>query len=346
MDKRIVFAVAGSGKTSLIIDRLNLENPSLIVTYTKNNLSNLRNKITNKFGCIPSNIRLYSYFEFLHSFCYRPFLALEIGAKGINWNIPPAYTMRIRRDKLAYYLDSGRRLYYNRIAKLLEQKNLLEEINLRIEKYFSCLFIDEVQDFAGHDFNFLSSLCQANIETVLVGDYYQHTFDTSRDGNVNASLHNDYEKYVNRFRRMGLHVDNETLIRSYRCSPDVCNFISDKIGIEIRSHRDDNTIVKLIEDEASIDEIYKCDRTVKLFYDSHYKYSCYSQNWGPAKGEDHYADVCVVLNQSTYRLWKSDNLHQLNPKTKNKFYVACSRARGNLFFIPESALKQCITKKD
>ena len=34
MDKKVIFAVAGSGKTKYIVDELSLDKRSLIVTYT------------------------------------------------------------------------------------------------------------------------------------------------------------------------------------------------------------------------------------------------------------------------------------------------------------------------
>lgn len=51
----------------------------------------------------------------------------------------------------------------------------------RLARYFDELLVDEVQDFAGHDFNFLLELCAADVSVVLAGDFYQHTFDTSRN---------------------------------------------------------------------------------------------------------------------------------------------------------------------
>jgi DNA helicase-2/ATP-dependent DNA helicase PcrA len=45
MDKEVIFAVAGSGKTKYIIDALSLDERSLIVTYTNNNLRTLRRRI-------------------------------------------------------------------------------------------------------------------------------------------------------------------------------------------------------------------------------------------------------------------------------------------------------------
>lgn len=339
MDKRIIFSVAGSGKTSLIINSLDIENRSIIITYTNNNLINLREKIIDKFDFFPENIRLYSYFTFLYSFCYKPFLSWKIRAKGLNWDFPPKWTMRLQRSDIKYFLDASKRLYHNRLAKLLDQEGILLDLNHRLEKYFDNIFIDEVQDFAGHDFNLLSSICQSDLKIILVGDYFQHTFDTSRDGAVNKNLHVDYEKYINRFKKMGVTVDFNTLSNSYRCSPTVCDFISDKLGIEISSHRSDKTSVGLVEDQTTIEEKFNCGNTVKLFYEEHHKYPCYSQNWGASKGQDKYEDVCLVLNGTSYRLLKADKLHELNPKTKNKLYVACTRARNDLYLVPDKSLK-------
>ena len=96
MDKRVIFAVAGSGKTTHIVSGLDLERRFLLVTYADNNRSNLRRKIIERFGYFPSNIVLLSYFTFLHSFCFKPFLLLQMRTKGINYDGPPNPTSRIR----------------------------------------------------------------------------------------------------------------------------------------------------------------------------------------------------------------------------------------------------------
>ena len=76
MDKKVIFAVAGSGKTTHIVNSLTDNKRSLIVTYTTANYENLRKKITAKFnGVWPANITLMTYFSFLFSFCYKPFLS-------------------------------------------------------------------------------------------------------------------------------------------------------------------------------------------------------------------------------------------------------------------------------
>ena len=206
-------------------------------------------------------------------------------------------------------------------------------------KYFEVLFVDEVQDFAGHDFNFLMAISAANLKATFVGDFFQHTFDTSRDGNVNANLHSDYDAYRAKFKTARLRVDTDSLKKSRRCSKSVCDFITEKIGISIDAHDDRESTVKYEDDPVAVVALYSDPATVKLFYKEHHKYACYSQNWGASKGVDRYQDVCVVLNPGNVKAWQSGSFRNINAETRNKLYVACSRARGNLTFVPESLLK-------
>lgn len=343
MDKTVILAVAGSGKTTHILNSLAPDKRSIIITYTDNNFNNLRNKILTKFGYFPENITLYSYFTFLYSFCYKPFLWLETKGKGINWETPPSWTMRINRGRKDYYFDKHNKLYHNRIAKLLETYGVLAVINQRLKKYFDNLFIDEIQDFGGHDFNFLKSIAESNLDLLFVGDFYQHTFDTSRDGNVNKNLHSDLNTFSNKFQQMGLVVDCDTLCKSYRCSSTVCSFISQDLGIKMDSHRNEGTTIHFLETQAEADKILKCNKIIKLFYREHYKYDCFSRNWGDSKGEDHYTDVCVVLNKTTLQKYQKNKLRELKPQTRNKLYVACSRARNNVYLVPEVLYEKYIT---
>ena len=61
------------------------------------------------------------------------------------------------------------------------------------------------------------------------------------------------------------------------------------------------------------------------------------ENWGNSKGST-YNNVCVVLNQNTYNLYKENNLKDLKMATRNKLYVACTRTKNNLFFVEERKL--------
>lgn len=339
MDKRVIFAVAGSGKTTYIINQLNERERYLIITYTNNNIQNLRRGVIKKFGYFPQNIKLYSFYSFLYSICYKPFLHDKLKAKGINYDqIPPRYIKSTTRE---YYIDnSSNRLYSSRISKILFVTEVQGYVVERISKYFDHLYIDEIQDIGGNDFNLLKEISKANVNQIYVGDFFQHTYDTSRDGTTNSKLHNNLENYINEFKKMGVNSDTETLSKSFRCSPTICKYITDTLSISIESHREDKTIVNYIDDFEIADQIFYDSSIVKLFYNEHYNYDCFSRNWGDCKGEDKYFDVCVVLNKSTLDKFIKGKLDEMPSTTKNKLYVAMSRAKNNLYLIPYKLIKK------
>lgn len=339
MDKRVIFAVAGAGKTTYIINSLSLEKRALVITYTNNNYRHLRSRIIQKFGCIPLNITILTYYTFLYSFCYRPFLHDKYNSKGINWNGPLAFTLRLFRSDKRFYMDSKSRLHSNRIAKLIDQEKVTQNVRNRLEKYFDQWFVDEVQDFGGHDFNLLISLCSSNLNICLVGDFFQHTYDTSRDGNLNQSLYDDFTTYTNLFKEVGLTPDTTSLSHSYRCTSQICEFITNQLGIQIQSHKLTSSEILFITDKEQIMEKIACNETVKLFFQEHAKYPCFSENWGKSKGQDHFKDICVILNSTTMKHYQKGDFSTLAISSRNKLYVACTRANRNLFFIDENEVK-------
>ena len=339
MDKKVVFAVAGSGKTTSIVDRLDLERRFLIVTFTHANYDNLRAKIVGKFGWLPENIVVMTYFSFLYGFCFRPILGMRMGERGIDYRRPGPEARRFNIREDGYFMGPGRRLYSNRMARLIEARGAHADVMRRLEKYYDVLCVDEVQDMAGHDFTLLIALCAAEVDIHLVGDFYQHTYDTSRDGATNKTLHVDYEAYKRRFGKAGLDVDTRTLAVSRRCAPEICGFISDNLKIPIESSAESVGSVIKVSAQTDADELFARSDVVKLFVKEHYRYGCHSQNWGASKGEDSYGDVCVVLHDEASRAQAAGKLASLSAQTVNKLYVACSRARGNLYIAPAKLFK-------
>jgi ATP-dependent exoDNAse (exonuclease V) beta subunit len=63
-------------------------------------------------------------------------------------------------------------------------------------------------------------------------------------------------------------------------------------------------------------------------------------NWGASKGIDSFEDVCVVLNKTAQKLLENRKLIELNPKTKNKLYVACTRAHRHLYIVSYKFLEK------
>ncbi len=339
MDKKIILAVAGSGKTTYIVDSLSLEKRSLIITYTIANYENLRKKILERFdGVWPDNITLMTFFSFLFKFCYKPFLSDKIHAQGIAFNKKP--NRYAKKYSYEYYFTKSKHFYSNRLSLYLVDAQLVSDISKRVECFFDEFVIDEVQDVAGGDFSLLEKLMEIKVNQLFVGDYYQHTYDTSRDGNLNKSLFEDRGKYEDRFKKKGFEIDKTTLLKSYRCSQTVCSFISEYLGIDIESNRlsEEDTLIEYIDDLEELEAIMKNDSIVKLHYQKAYSFGDGHRNWGDTKGEDSYNDVCVLLNKTTKKAFEENKLAELSPRTKNKLYVAISRARGNVYFADEKKL--------
>lgn len=335
MDKRVIFASAGSGKTTFIVNSLSYEKRSLIITYTTNNYNNLAMKIANKFnGTWPENITLMTYFQFLYQFCYKPFLSDKYKTRGLifNQSLLPRYATQTQKQ---FYMSSDNYLYSCRLSLLLNTY-LADKIKNRIVRYFDEFIIDEVQDIAGRDFDFLETLMGTEISMLFVGDYYQHTYDTSRDGNVNCSLFNDFTTYESRFISKGVISDKLTLKNSWRCGPKICDYISTKLGIAIASNKpSDNSEVFFISDPTEQARILSDPSIIKLNYQKSYIYGPDHRNWGDTKGEDKYENVCVILNKTTADLHRLDKLYNLKPNTRNKLYVAITRAHGNVYLMYE-----------
>lgn len=342
MDKTVTFAVAGSGKTRSIVEKIAPGRRALVLTYTTNTEQDLRDRIALKFGSVPDGVSVTTYFSFLNRFCYKPFLQSTMRSRGISFAAPSRESMQFSLENRARFIQ-GDRVYHCRMAKLLSVKGCVPELQRRLERYYDDVFVDEVQDFGGHDFNFLVELSSAKVRMGLVGDFYQHTFSTSHDGNVNQSLHTDYAAYRQRFANAGFEVDTASLSKSHRCSSEVCKHIVDSIGVPIASEESVVSTVRVVDSAADADRLHADPKTVKLFMETHWRYDCYSHNWGACKGLDHFQDVCVVLNDKSWCQFAKGELAQAKPIIRNKLYVAFSRARGNLYIAPEKLFKKFLS---
>jgi len=337
MGKCLMLAVAGSGKTTYLISLLNLEQRFLLVTYTRNNYEHLKRSVIRKFGYFPENIKVLKYFQFVYTFCYKPFCGLDKRSSGICFKQPPEYT-RYRPGTDEFYRTRSGRLYHNRIAHYCSAQ-CVDGIKARLDKYYDYLLIDEVQDFAGRDFNMLLNILPDGCNTICVGDFYQHTYDTSLDGNVNHGLYDDYRRFLKKWTDVGVTIDTTTLSRTHRCSSEVCSFVND-MGIAIESTGEADGQVYILDNEEEADAILTNGRIPKLFLEKSNQFRCASMNWGASKGIDSFEDVCVVLNKTAQKLLENRKLIELNPKTKNKLYVACTRAHRHLYIVSYKFLEK------
>ena len=339
--KLALLAVAGSGKTSFLVNALSPEKRNLFLTYTVNNTENLKDMISRKFSGIPEKTMVMTWFSFVFHFLVRPF--------RID-NAPPIrHLLFPKQEELPRYFTTGCSrfvssdggLYHCRAFDFARKYIGDQKLLGRIHQFFDAIFIDEVQDFAGYDFDFIELLGKTDAEVTLAGDYFQHTFDTSRDGNKNQGLHEDLKTFRNRLSQW-FKIDDRTLSASWRCTPQVCNFISSRIGIAMKSvWAESGGGPQLLSDTQEIAAMMADTTITKLFYEKSGAYRCAGvcRNWGECKGMS-FDRVCVVLNPKTFSLFNKNMLFTMRPRTKHKFYVACSRTRGDLFFVSEADISE------
>ena len=331
MDKKIVLSVAGSGKTTLVVDKLDLSKRYIVLTYTNANFDNLSNKIRNKFnGKIPYNIFVYKFDYFIFNVLFKAIYSDNYPEiKGIDFDSTKINRF-VGKDSPKYW-HSGKLIYSARISyRLLLDKNVIIQ---RIQKITDCIIIDEFQDIGSRDFDLVMSFVDANVDLLYVGDFYQHTYQTSADNNYRKSLFNDYREYIKILTNCGFNIDTGSLKNSYRCSKSVCEFVSHNLGINIRSNRIDETMIKEITSKDEIKTIWNDDNIVKLHYQNASDYSGNHRNWGDVKGEDDFNDVCIILNKTSFKAFKENKLKEIAPQTKARLYVAITRARGSVYFI-------------
>ncbi|HEM3549428.1 RNA helicase [Streptococcus suis] len=340
-NKRLIHAVAGSGKTTKIIESIDPQKRNLIITYTETNQNTIRAKLIDKLGYIPESTFIFGVFEFLYSFCLVPYLGKR--PKGINFD----YETQGKIDNNS--IDNTGRIIQNQLSKSLMRGELIYKKNNipfdnsyleRIDKFFDCIYVDECQDFASDDFDWLLSLSNLNAEVSLLGDFYQKTFSTSRRGNKGKGVHSNFDNWIKVISDSGFEIDLSSLSKSYRCPKIVCDFIVEKLSIEISSQLEEkySAQITLIDSQDKIESIMTDDNVMKLFYQKSYDYDCKSQNWGDSKGSE-YENVCVVLNPTTYKLFLANRLNELPSQTKSKFYVACTRTRRSLYFVKQSDIE-------
>ena len=129
-------------------------------------------------------------------------------------------------------------------------------------------------------------------------------------------------------------------MRRWRCGEPVCKYVREQLGINIYSNKGEQGGVEFVDSDDKITEIWLNPEIVKLHYQKALSFGRGHRNWGDTKGEDCYQDVCVLLNKATMQAYKKGDLRNLATTTRNKLYVAITRAKGNVYLVEEDLAKK------
>ena len=239
---KLFIAGAGCGKTTFIIENaLKIKDKKvLITTYTDNNECSIKNKIIEKNGFIPNNIKVQTWFSFLIQHGAKPYLACWFKdidninglsfVQGYNKN-HPAYINKAQSKNR--YFSKDNKIYSIVLSEFVFRCNELSQnkVIIRLENIFDTIFIDEVQDLAGYDFDLLKLLFDSNIKICLVGDMRQRIYKTNTSNknsfkNNNRNESYNIQQYIINKKINNCEIDEETLNKSYRNNEMICDFSS------------------------------------------------------------------------------------------------------------------------
>ena len=366
MAKKVILAVAGSGKTYHICHKIDPTKKNLILAYTHENIHNIQNELCDAYGCVPELTTVMTFDAFVYHnliLPYEPSIANHFStprftSRGICLSDPPPQRIKNengemvynplykKKDKLTHYVTKKSQYYCATLSELAlqvkeGQESLINRAIARLNMFYDSVLIDEFQDFREFDYELIMKLAKHLNDVMLVGDYYQHSvsarnntgkpFKTSK-GDVS------YADFVEGVLKSEFEVDTTTLSKSRRCSMDVCNYVSNKLEIDITSTGDHIGQVIWADDIA--DEVLSNNLITKLVYSEATRYSFPALNWSYVKG-DTVDCACVILTKDFEKL-NEDNFStkKISISTLNKLYVAMTRSRGNLYLIKSSTFRK------
>ena len=181
---RVIIASAGAGKTTEIINQALALRPkrTAIVTFTLNNIEEIKDKLFKINGCIPPEVQIYPWFTFMLYEMVRPYQGIVhqtriASVNLINGTSPIAAKTNIPR----YFFNKANEIYSDKLsafALLCDKKTNGAAIN-RLKDIYEYILIDEFQDLAGFDLDLVEALLASPIQVILFGEFRQSTFRTN-----------------------------------------------------------------------------------------------------------------------------------------------------------------------
>ena len=339
-DNKIIVAAAGAGKTTKIISNA-LSSPdrrTAIVTYTLNNVGEIKKKFYENNGFIPEQVSIIPWFTFLIQDLARPFQNFVYEPRIDSIAMVNGQSTRgiAKTDIKKYYFSEGTNIYTDKISEFACICNSASEgaVIKRLSRLYDHIYIDEAQDLAGYDLELLEILLRSTIGITLVGDPRQATLRTNYS---NKNRQYVGSKIINKFldwEKNGLCTINY-LYNSFRCNQAICN-LADSVYPEFCSTKSvnnkktghDGVFYIKVEQVAEYVASYKPQA---LRYNK--KTDCLglsALNFGESKGLT-FDRVLIFPNNTMKKVLQERNLSR--SKTRDKLYVGITRARYSVAFV-------------
>lgn len=367
MAKQVVLAVAGAGKTYHICHNLDVSRRNLLIAFSHENIHNIRQELLSAYGRIPELTTVSTFDSFVyHNFIlpYESSIAEyfnhpEFESRGICVISPPNPRIKnktgksihnpnyVKKELIGHYITKENQYYCATLSELALQikkrgESLVKRAVRRLNLFFDTVLVDEFQDFRKYDFELILLISKYFHDIVLVGDYYQHSVSAINNSGKPFDENTSYESFVLDLEREGFRVDQSSLVKSRRCSKEVCAYVTQKLGIKIASCEINNGAVVWADEFA--EDILNNDEILKLVYNNSDRYKFRAMNWSYSKGDTVKA-ACVILTSQFENLSEESFCSTGIPtSTLNKLYVAMTRSCGDLYLIKSSTFKKLMKR--
>lgn len=338
-------AAAGAGKTwricneALSVAHTEGVKPALIVTYTNKGVDSIHKELeAQNCGVIPEKIRTMSWYQFLLKELIRPY---QTFIAGINEIRSFDYTLEHSRN---FAKTGTKRRYITGAANVRseEASNLVLLLNEksnglvfeRLERIYSHIFVDEVQDMAGRDLDLLAIIFRTAIKVTCVGDNKQATFQThTTRTNKKISGINIFDFFAEAEKNGIAKIEKDLCSR--RFNEDICQFANkifpneNNMTTNMREITGHDGIFLIERKDAQ--SYYACFHPQELRYSKATTDICgnYAVNFGECKGQTY--ERCLIYPPKPL-------LNFINGKgliSPQKYYVALTRAKYSNTIIVE-----------
>jgi DNA helicase-2/ATP-dependent DNA helicase PcrA len=220
-----------------------------------------------------------------------------------------------------------------------------------LSKIYSNIFIDEIQDLAGYDLDFIKLLFKSSSNILLVGDPRQVTYLTHHSRKYDRYSNGNIKKFVENElgKRIKCSVDEITLNDSHRNNQSICNF-SSKLYPEFptpnpctcqscRENPPEHEGIYLVN-KADVENYLEKYNPVQLRWDIRTKVNeNYNvMNFGASKGLTF--DRVLIYPNEKMKKWIKNNSYDLKNETRAKFYVAITRARYSVGIVMDHGMEE------
>ncbi len=341
---QIIIAPAGGRKTTSVVEDA-LSQPKdkkiLITTYTLENLDQIETYIIERKGYVPINITISSWFRFLLIDGVRPyqsFISQKIKIESIDFESRP--WRYIPKTCISYYINRVNNIYRDRVSDFVCRNNDISRglVIDRLERIYDIIYIDEMQDLSGWDYNLVELLLGSSIKLTIVGDPRQTTYATTNSQKNKRIGGGNMLSWIKKLEKNHLCEIEERSV-CYRCNQEICNFADDMYP-ELKK-----TVSKNVKKTGHDGVFFLKTEEVKKYVILHnpvvLRWNKNSEtmgfqaiNFGVSKGKT-YPRVLIFPTQEMRTYLNDKKTYKLKSITKSKLYVAITRAMYSVSFVLE-----------